>query len=131
MKGTNIKESIYERIYYWENKKYFHKCQLPENIDPKEPSLGEAKRFWTDQTDKGMTYYVGLTSMTEEETVEYNTLYTAVQTLVTEKTVKDIMGTESLDTYDDFIDSLYDYGIERCIEIKQAVYDRYQARGNQ
>ena len=67
-------------------------------------------------------------SMTEEEINAYNTTYTAIQTLVNEKTVKYIMGTEDMSTYDEFVQSLYEYGIEDCITYKQAAYDRYLAR---
>ncbi len=89
--------------------------------------LAQAKLTWVDQ-NRDLLYYTGLVSMTEEETPEYNNLYTALETLVNEKTVQYIMGTESMDTYNAFLQSLHDYGIDRCIEIKQAVYDRYRSR---
>ena len=38
------------------------------------------------------------------------------------------MGTEDMSTYDEFVQSLYEYGIEDCIKYKQAAYDRYLAR---
>ncbi len=68
-------------------------------------------------------------SMTEEEGTEYSSLYTAVQTLVNEMTVKYIMGTESMDSYDNFLAQLESYNLGRCIEIKQAALDRYNNRG--
>ena len=89
--------------------------------------LAQAKLTWVDQ-NRDLLYYTGLVSMTEKETPEYNNLYTALETLVNEKTVQYIMGTESMDTCDAFLQSLHDYGIDRCIEIKQAVYDRYRSR---
>jgi len=67
-------------------------------------------------------------SMTDEEINEYNTLYVAISTLVNEKTVKYIMGTESMDTYDAFIEDIKNYGIDKCIAYKQTAYDRYLAR---
>ena len=69
-------------------------------------------------------------SMTEEEGTEYSSLYTAVQTLVNEMTVKYIMGTESMDSYDNFLAELENYHLDRCIELKQTALDRYNNRGN-
>lgn len=67
-------------------------------------------------------------SMTDAEINAYNNLYVAIQTLVNEKTVKYIMGTESMDTYDAFVQDMYTYGIEECLKYKQAAYERYLAR---
>lgn len=69
-------------------------------------------------------------TMTEEESQEYASLYTSIQTLVQENTVKLIMGTMSMDQYDSFVENLHTFGIDRCIELKQAAFDRYKARGN-
>ena len=69
-------------------------------------------------------------TMTEDESQEYASLYTSIQTLVQENTVKYIMGTLSVDEYDNFVEKLHTFGIDRCIELKQAAFDRYKARGN-
>ncbi len=69
-------------------------------------------------------------TMTEEESQEYASLYTSIQTLVEENTVKFIMGTQSMDEYESFVEQLHTFGIDRCIELKQAALDRYNARGN-
>lgn len=67
-------------------------------------------------------------TMTEDESIAYNNLYTAIQTLVSENTVKFIMGAQDMSAYDAFVQSLYDYGIEDCIKYQQAALDRYNAR---
>lgn len=67
-------------------------------------------------------------TMTEEETTAYNNKYTSIQTLVRENTIKFITGGRSLDEYDNFVQDLYNYGIEDCIGYKQAALDRYNAR---
>lgn len=69
-------------------------------------------------------------TMTEDESQEYASLYTSIQTLVQENTVKFIMGNLSVDEYDKFVEKLHTFGIDRCIELKQAAFDRYKARGN-
>ena len=68
-------------------------------------------------------------TMTEEESQEYASLYSSILTLVQENTVKFIMGTKSMDEYDSFLEQLHTFGIDRCIELKQAALDRYNARG--
>ena len=67
-------------------------------------------------------------SMTELEGNEYNSLYTAIGTLVDEQTVRYIMGSESMDTWDKFMADLESYDLQRCIDIQQAALDRYNAR---
>ncbi len=67
-------------------------------------------------------------TMTEEETIQYNNLYTSIKTLVQENTIKFITGTKSMEEYDTFVQTLKDYGIEECIGYKQAAFDRYNAR---
>ena len=67
-------------------------------------------------------------TMTDAENSEYVTLYTDIQTLVQENTVKFITGEQSLDDYDAFREQLKTYNIDRCIELKQAALDRYNAR---
>ena len=67
-------------------------------------------------------------TMTEDETIKYNNLYTSIKTLVQENTIKFITGTQSMDQYDTFVQNLRDYGIEECISYKQAALDRYNAR---
>lgn len=67
-------------------------------------------------------------TMNEEETVAYNNLYTSIQTLVQENTVKFITASKPMEEYDAFVQDLYNYGIEDCIGYKQAAFDRYNAR---
>ena len=66
--------------------------------------------------------------MTDAEGDEYNALYTDIQTYVQEKTAGYIMGSEPLDTYGDFVETVKGMNIDRCIEIQQAALDRYDAR---
>lgn len=66
--------------------------------------------------------------MTYDEQIEFNSIYTDVQTLVQESTVKYIIGAESMDSYDSFVQKLHDYGIDKCLAIRQAQADRYSSR---
>ena len=67
-------------------------------------------------------------TMTDAENAEYVTLYTDIQTLARENTVKFITGEKSLDEYEAFVEQLRSYNIDRCIELQQAALDRYNAR---
>ena len=67
-------------------------------------------------------------TMTEDETIKYNNLYTSIKTLVQENTIKFITNAKPMEEYDAFVQELYSYGIEECIGYKQAVLDRYNAR---
>ncbi len=67
-------------------------------------------------------------TMTSDESTEYSSLYTDIETYVEECNVKFIMGQMSLDDYDSYRDTLKSMGIERCIELKQAAVDRYSQR---
>ncbi len=65
---------------------------------------------------------------TEEELIAYNNLYTSILTLKKEATIKFITGTKPMEEYDAFLADLRNYGIEECIQYKQAALDRYNAR---
>ena len=68
-------------------------------------------------------------TMTDEENTEFASLYTDIQTLANENTVKFKKKKKSLDEWDSYVEQLKQYGVERCIELKQAAFDRYNARG--
>lgn len=64
-------------------------------------------------------------SMTSEETDEYNSIMMDINTYVNENKLLFIYGSQSMDTFDDFIKAIKGMGIDRAIEIQQAAYDRY------
>ena len=66
------------------------------------------------------------TTKTDEEAEEYNMLITDINTYVSEFRTNVILGNTSLDKFEDFQKSLKEMGIERCIELQQAAYDRSQ-----
>ena len=66
-------------------------------------------------------------SLTAEEGSELNPLITAITTLVQEYTVNYIIGADNR-TYEEFRDTLYDYGLQTCLDIYQAAYERYMNR---
>lgn len=67
-------------------------------------------------------------SYTPEESTRFNQLMTAINTHVQETTQKWVFGNEKVeDTFDQFIDELYDMGLEEAEKIQQDAYDRYLA----
>lgn len=51
-----------------------------------------------------------------------------INTYVDEMETKFVMGRESFEQYDAFIDTIYSMGIEEAIEIQQRTYDDYLNR---
>ena len=67
-------------------------------------------------------------SMTEEEGTAYNSRYTDLSTAVDEYTVNVILGNDTTDHFDTFLQTLEQLGLEECTKYKQAAYDRYLQR---
>ena len=64
-------------------------------------------------------------NMTVEESSKYYSLYTDIETYMDENIVKFIVGDKSLDEFDAYVEALIGMGIEECVAIEQAAYDRY------
>jgi len=77
----------------------------------------------------GMEKYIRPTipalSFTEEERDVINNIYMEIQTYKDEMINKFIMGKESLDKFDVFVETIKDMGIDKVLEVYQAAYDRY------
>lgn len=67
-------------------------------------------------------------SLTSEEVEEYNSIMMDINTYVNEYKMKFILGTESLDKFEQFKEDLRKMGIERAIEIQQNAYNRFCER---
>lgn len=80
---------------------------------------------WNSNRDTEWLYYGTLTAAEGEE---FNVLFADINTLSLESIAKFITGDTSLDDFDNFISQMYDRGLEKCIEYKQAAYSRYMAR---
>jgi putative aldouronate transport system substrate-binding protein len=67
-------------------------------------------------------------SPTSEESAEFSKIINEVNTLVDETTIKIVLGTEPIESYDKFVEKLKVLNIDRAIEIEQAALDRYNSR---
>lgn len=65
---------------------------------------------------------------TTEESKEYSTIMNEINTYRDELTLKFIFGDESLDNFDKFVQTLYELGLDRALEIQNAALERYNAR---
>lgn len=83
--------------------------------------------YWT--TDSSHILPDAIT-MTAEEGEEYQYYYGNISTYATEMLMKFIMGMEPLndETWSTYIARIDEMGIQNCIDMKQAAYDRYLAR---
>ncbi len=80
---------------------------------------------WNNATDGLYNLPKAGVNMTADELEEYNTIYSDIETYTDENIAKFIVGDKSLDEYDEFVETIKEMGIERCLEINQAAYDRY------
>ena len=63
-----------------------------------------------------------------DEQYECDAIYADIRTVVEENLTKFAVGDRDMAEWDDFIDQLYDLGIEDCIALYQQAVDRYYAR---
>lgn len=85
----------------------------------------KAQEVWRENTSNEYQYY-GSLSVPESE--EYGTIASDLSTKAAETVSKFITGDRPMEEWDSFIEELKGMNIARCIELKQAAYDRYQAR---
>ena len=85
----------------------------------------KAQGVWRENTSNEYQYY-GSLSVPESE--EYGTIASDLSTKAAETVSKFIIGDRPMEEWDSFIEELKGMNIARCIELKQAAYDRYQAR---
>lgn len=90
------------------------------------PSQEAASKLWNG-TDFSYRYPPTV-SLTAEEGAELAAILSDITTYRDEGVIKFILGTESMDHYDQFVQTIKSMDIERAIEIKQAAYDRLQER---
>ena len=67
-------------------------------------------------------------TLNTEEASQYASISSDIVTMASEKILAYILGSEPLDSYDNFVQDMYDMGLETLISLKQAAYDRYMAR---
>lgn len=87
----------------------------------------EAGTIWTSNRDNAYNY-PDMALLNVEESEEFSRLYADLRTLIAERLPEFIMGIRPMDEWDGFLATLREMGIEDCISLKQAAYDRYMTR---
>ncbi len=73
--------------------------------------------------------YPSQATMTSDENREYASLYSNIQTYSTERVTQYITGVKDINTdWDDFVNTINEFGLDRCIELKQISLERYLQR---
>ena len=83
---------------------------------------------WTSSAPNAPLHQWPSVCATIEETNELANIQSTLTTYADEMYLKFVLGTESLDNFDAYLNTLKDMGIDRVLEIKQNQLDRYNAR---
>ena len=106
--------------------------QAPEYLEQyyRFPQQVEAFRLWSETTDVARKSEIPASIMpTADESEEYAALEADINTYCEEMVLKFIIGEESIDKFDSFVESLKtQFNVKRYIEIKQNAYNRYLKR---
>lgn len=86
----------------------------------------EALDAWTDNTAKN--YKLPRISINSDDIGEYSSLISDIETYRDEMAIKFIRGTESLENYDKYLNTLKTMGADRLIEIVQNAVYEYNSR---
>lgn len=87
----------------------------------------DAMTSW--QTDNDGAYVLPPIAISADEASEYASIMSDIETYRSEMVIKFILGQESLDNYDKFVENIKSMNIDRAIEINQAALDRFNSRG--
>ena len=85
----------------------------------------DAIAVWNESNDGLYNMPRAGVNLTVEESQEYNTNYSDVETYEDQCIAQFVIGDRPLDQFDDFVETMKQMGIEDCIAIEQAAYDRY------
>lgn len=88
------------------------------------PAQWNAVELYSSDCDHESDYPMGAIMSTDQK-AQYNTVAADICTYISENVLQFIYGQRDLSEWSDFINTLYDMGIETAIEAKQAAYDDY------
>lgn len=97
-----------------------------KEYDQYEAKVLEAYDTWTASSTGD--WVMPPTTMTASEAEDYSSVYGNIETYVDEMVLRFIVGDQSMNEWDSFVDTIESMGIQSCIDFKQAALDRYNAR---
>ena len=84
-----------------------------------------AREVWTKAIND---YALPSTNMLPEESSEYSSIMSSINTLVSQMRLKFIIGSEPLSKFDEYVNQVKKMNIERAIQLQQAALDRYNKK---
>ena len=91
-------------------------------------ALAAINEIWPSNVDTDHIWMMPNITMTSDEANRYATIMGDVETYVSEMTTKFILGSESLDGWDAYVNGVKGMGIDEAISLQQAALDRFMAR---
>jgi putative aldouronate transport system substrate-binding protein len=82
----------------------------------------EARQIWDSNSDDLYVLPSGV-SLNTEQAQEFTSLIGDITTYVSGKTIEFIIGSDSLDNWDTYVQTMRDFGIDRVTELYQEAYD--------
>lgn len=90
-------------------------------------TAGKAVYEWIENT-VAQKYQLPTLTMTADESSRYSDLSGPINTYISEMAMKFVTGEEDLANFDNFLKTLNEMGLEECLKLQQAAYDRYMAQ---
>lgn len=87
-----------------------------------EPAQKDASRIWGEGDTSLLTQVYPMTS---EDKSEYSSILGEIKAYEAEMFTKFVMGRESLDNFDSYVERMKSYGVTKAEALQQAAYDRY------
>lgn len=91
-----------------------------------DPKFIDDMKVWGDSVDG--SYVLPSLTLNSEEGTENSEIMNEINTFIKETTLKFIMGIESMDKYDAFVEQIKKMNIQRAVEIQQNAFERYNSR---
>lgn len=91
----------------------------------------DAFDVWSANYGENVNQYPSDAKLTADESTTYSALYVDIETYQDEMVSKFIIGTEDISdnaAWNSFVTNITEMGVEDCVAIKQASYERYLAR---
>lgn len=115
--------SQYVKKHIMDSTAYYR--SIPDAIIPLSDITVEATEVW-DQAGNGKV--LPPIKFTAEENKRVTSIYNELNTYINEMYLKFIMGQESLDQFDAYVEELKVIGVEELLDIYQTAYDRYMSK---
>lgn len=91
------------------------------------PEQKAACQLWADTTDWNYRSFPPV-SYTEQESDDFTAIMADIETYADSMSMKFVLGSESFDNWDSYVQTIKSFGIDTALEIQQAACDRFNAR---